>query len=139
MMNGYYEAVKSLLSPETLKIWEGMTAAIDALYDVDRLWDKGFGQWQVEYKYRRGGKTLCTFYAKEGEAVLLITYGKVEREKFENIRTYLSPSLLSIYDETAVLHDGKWLWLPLDEKLHLQDVMAMLKIKRRPNRKKEDS
>lgn len=137
-MNEYYEAVKSLLSPETLKIWERMTAAIDALYDVDRLWDKGFGPWQVEYKCRRGGKTLCTFYAREGEAVLLITYGKVEREKFETIRADLSPSLLSIYDETAVLHDGKWLWLPLDEKLQLQDVMAMLKIKRKPNRKKAD-
>lgn len=128
----------SLLPGEILKIWEEMTAAIDALYDVDRLWGKGFGQWQAEYKYRRGGKTLCTFYAKEGAAVLLITYGRAEREKFENIRADLSPALITIYNETVVLHDGKWLWLPLDEKLQLQDVMAMLRIKRKPNRKKED-
>lgn len=135
MMNGYYEAVKSLLSPETLRICEGVTAAIDALYDVDRLWDKGFGQWQVEYKYRRGGKTLCTFYAKEGEAVLLITYGKAEREKFEAIRDSVSLHLQRIYDETATLHDGKWLWIPLDDVLKTDDVITMLKIKRRPNRK----
>ena len=135
MMNEYSEVVNSLLSPETLKIWERMTAAIDALYDVDRLWDKGFGQWQVEYKYRRGGKTLCTFYAKEGEAVLLITYGKAEREKFEAIRDSVSEHIQKIYDETATLHDGKWLWIPLDDALKTDDVITMLKIKRRPNRK----
>lgn len=129
------EQVMRLLPEKAMEIWDEMTAAIDALYDVDRLWDKGFGCWQVEYKYRRGGKTLCTFYAREGEAVLLITYGKAEREKFDLIRDSLSVNLQKIYDETKTLHDGKWLWIPLDDALKTEDVMAMLKIKRRPNRK----
>lgn len=129
------ETIITLLPEETLKIWDGLTAAVDTLWDMDRLWNKGFGCWDVEYKYRRGGKTLCTFYAKEGEGVLLITYGKAEREKFEAIRNSVSPHLQKIYDETASLHDGKWLWIPLDERLKTEDVMAMLKIKRRPNRK----
>lgn len=129
------EQVMRLLPEKAMEIWDEMTAAIDALYDVDRLWDKGFGCWRVEYKYRRGGKTLCTFYAREGEAVLLITYGKAEREKFDLIRDSLSVNLQKIYDETKTLHDGKWLWIPLDDVLQTEDVMAMLKIKRRPNRK----
>lgn len=129
------EQVMRLLPEKAMEIWDEMTAAIDALYDVDRLWDKGFGCWRVEYKYRRGGKTLCTFYAREGEAVLLITYGKAEREKFDLIRDSLSVNLQKIYDETKTLHDGKWLWIPLDDALKTEDVMAMLKIKRRPNRK----
>ena len=129
------EQVMGLLQEKTMQIWDEMTAAIDALYDVDRLWDKGFGCWQVEYKYRRGGKTLCTFYAREGEAVLLITYGKAEREKFDLIRDSVSEELQKIYDETKTLHDGKWLWIPLDDALKTEDMLAMLKIKRRPNRK----
>ena len=55
------EQVNRLLPKDTLQIWDEWTKAIDALYDVDRLWDKGFGDWEIEYKYRRGGKTLCTF------------------------------------------------------------------------------
>ena len=129
------EQVMRLLPEKAMEIWDEMTAAIDALYDVDRLWDKGFGCWQVEYKYRRGGKTLCTFYAREGEAVLLITYGKAEREKFDLIRDSVSEELQKIYDETKTLHDGKWLWIPLDDALKTEDMLAMLKIKRRPNRK----
>lgn len=129
------DKLESLLSAETLALWDGLTAQIDALYDVDRLWNKGFGQWAVEYKYRRGGKTLCTFYAKVNEAVLLITYGAAEREKFESIRASLSPSINEIYDQTETYHDGKWLWIPIDKELSAEDILAMLKIKRRPNRK----
>ena len=129
------EQLTVVLSNETLSVWTELTEAIDSLYDVDRLWDKGFGDWKIEYKYRRGGKTLCTFYAKEGVANLLITYGKAEREKFEAIKATISKQLQDIYERTATLHDGKWLWIPLDDKLKVEDVIEMLKIKRRPNRK----
>ena len=129
------EQLTVLLSNETLSVWTELTEAIDSLYDVDRLWDKGFGDWKIEYKYRRGGKTLCTFYAKEGVANLLITYGKAEREKFEAIKTSISKQLQDIYERTATLHDGKWLWIPLDNEMSVEDIIEMLKIKRRPNRK----
>lgn len=129
------ERLKELLPKETLLLWDELTEAVDLLYDVDRLWNKGFGDWEIEYKYRRGGKTLCTFYAKEDVANLLITYGKVEREKFEEIRMSISRSLQDIYEKTETLHDGKWLWIPLDDKIKVEDIIAMLKIKRRPNRK----
>ena len=129
------EQLTVLLSKEILSGWNELTGAIDLLYDVDRLWDKGFGDWKIEYKYRRGGKTLCTFYAREGVANLLITYGKAEREKFEVIKTSVSKQLQDIYERTATLHDGKWLWIPIDDKLKVEDIIEMLKIKRRPNRK----
>ena len=80
------ERLEELLPTHTLSLWNELTEAVDSLYDVDRLWNKGFGDWVIEYKYRRGGKTLCTFYAKKNVANLLITYGKAEREKFETIK-----------------------------------------------------
>ncbi|MBE6936861.1 MAG: DUF3788 family protein [Ruminococcaceae bacterium] len=129
------DQLAALLPEQTLSVWNRLTTAIDALYDVDRLWDKGFRDWKIEYKYRRGGKTLCTFYAREDTAVILITYGKAEREKFEGIRASLSISLQDLYDRTDTLHDGKWLWIPLDEQLSIEEILAMLRIKRRPNRK----
>lgn len=131
------EQLKELLPKEALLIWDELTEAVDSLYDVDRLWNKGFGDWEIEYKYRRGGKTLCTFYAKKDIANLLITYGKAEREKFEEIKESISKPLQDIYEKTESLHDGKWLWIPLDDKIVVMDIIAMLKIKRRPNRKEK--
>ena len=52
----------------------------------------------LEYKYRRGGKTLCTFYAKKDVANILITFGKAEREKFENIKGTVSEQIRELYD-----------------------------------------
>lgn len=66
-----------LLGKDTLEIWERLAESIDELYEMDKYWNKGFGDWVYEYKYRRGGKTLCTFYAKQGVANLLIVLGKI--------------------------------------------------------------
>lgn len=129
------ETLARLLPENALRAWSQITAAVDALYEMDTTWGRGFGEWECEYKYRRGGKTLCTLYAKAGAAELLITYGKAEREKFEAVKASVSPAIQAIYDATDTLHDGKWLWLPMDETLDVADVVTMLKIKRKPNRK----
>ena len=134
-MESRRDQVEVLLPRKVLLVWDKLTDRIDSLYDVDRLWNKGFGNWKVEYKYRRGGKTLCAFYAKENVAYLLITYGKAEREKFEGLKASVSKQLQDIYEQTETLHDGKWLWIPLDDQINVEDIIVMLKIKRRPNRK----
>ena len=129
------KTLESLLGKDILDIWKCLVDSVDRLYDMDKIWNKGFGDWIYEYKYRRGGKTLCTFYAKQDVANILIILGKAEREKFEMIRETFSKQILTLYDSTSTYHDGKWLWIPLDEKLIFDDVLMILKMKRRPNRK----
>lgn len=53
------------------------------------------------------------------------------------IKESISKSLQDIYEKTKVLHDGKWLWIPLDDKVMIMDKITMLKIKRKPNRKEK--
>lgn len=127
--------LEALIGAKKLDIWNSLKERIDQMYDMDRLWNKGFGDWAYEYKYRRGGKTLCTFYAKPDTANLLIILGKAEREKFEAERDIFTQPTLALYDATKSLHDGKWLWIPIDEKLSFDDISRMLRIKRKPNRK----
>lgn len=127
--------LEELIGSSNLDIWNKLVAVIESLYEMDRTWNKGFGDWIYEYKYRRGGKTLCTFYAKQDVAYILITLGKAEREKVEINRDDFSPSLLALYNETKTYHDGKWLWIQIDESMSIDDIVNLLKIKRRPNRK----
>ena len=128
-------ALEELLGSEKTDIWNRLTGCIGSLYDMDRNWNKGFGDWIYEYKYRRGGKTLCAFYAKQAVSDILIIFGKAEREKFECQREIFSAQILDLYDSTESYHDGKWLWIPIDDKLSFDDILGMLKIKRKPNRK----
>jgi len=129
------EELQALLGEELLAVWNSVTAAIDEKYDMDRLWDKGYREWIYEYKYRRGGKTLVTLYAKKDTIGVQIIFGKDERVKVEANRENFSEEAMRIYDEAQVFHDGKWvMFFPKDDSLN-QDFMKMLALKRRPNRK----
>lgn len=129
------EETIALVGASLFEIWEKLCALIDEQYDMDCLWDKGGKVWTYEYKYRRGGKTLCALYARENCVGFMIIFGKDERLKFEKDRENYSQEAQRIYDESRTYHDGKWMMFePMDTSL-FEDFLRLLRIKRRPNRK----
>ena len=125
----------SLLGKERIETWNAVCSAIDSLYEMDTLWNDGGKKWDYEYKYRRGGKTLCALYAREKCFGVLIIFGKDERAKFEESRNLYSDTLQSIYDAAITYHDGKWMMVEMDDTSLLSEVIKLLAIKRKPNRK----
>lgn len=129
------EQMTTLLGKSLYEVWNKLCALIDEKYDMDCLWNKGGKAWTYEYKYRRGGKTLCALYARENCVGFMIILGKDERLKFEENREDYSKEVQRIYDEAKTCHDGKWLMFePTDESL-FDDFIGLLRIKRKPNRK----
>lgn len=129
------EQMTLLVGQPLYEIWNKLCALIDEKYEMDCLWDKGGKAWTYEYKYRRGGKTLCALYARENCVGFMIILGKDERLKFENERENYSEEVQRIYDETQTYHDGKWIMFkPVDTSL-FDDFIKLLKVKRKPNRK----
>ena len=129
------QELKNLLGESLFEVWTKLCAAIDEKYDMDRLWDNGGKSWTYEYKYRRGGKTLCALYARENCIGFMIIFGKNEREKFEASRERYSEQIQTIYDAAKTYHDGKWvMFQPVDTVL-FDDFVRLLEIKRKPNKK----
>lgn len=125
----------ALIGQSLYDVWQKLCAAIDEKYDMDRIWSSGGKAWTYEYKYRRGGKTLCSLYARENRMGFMVILGKDERAKFEAARNNYSELVQKIYDETKTYHDGKWLMFePIDTSL-FGDFVQILAIKRKPNRK----
>lgn len=125
----------ALVGKPLYDVWRALCALIDETYDMDRLWNAGGKAWKYEYKYRRGGKTLCALYARENCVVFMVILGKDERLKFEADRENYTEEVRSIYDKAQTYHDGKWLMFePADASL-FPDFIRLLNIKRRPNRK----
>ena len=128
------EQMITLVGTSRYGIWNQLCALIEEKYDMDRLWNQGGKTWTYEYKYRRGGKTLCALYARENCIGFMIILGKDERAKFEQERGRYSKEVQRIYDEAQTYHDGKWMMFePADTSL-FDDLMRLLRIKRRPNR-----
>ena len=129
------EEMTALVGESLYAVWNRLCALIDEKYDMDRLWNHGGKAWKYEYKYRRGGKTLCALYARENCVGFMVILGKDERLKFEADRENYTEEVRSIYDKAQTYHDGKWLMFePADASL-FPDFIRLLNIKRRPNRK----
>lgn len=129
------EEMTALVGAPLYDVWNRLCALIEERYDMDRLWGKGGKAWSYEYKYRRGGKTLCALYARENCVGFMVILGRDERSKFEEDREHYTAEVQKVYDGAQTYHDGKWLMFePVDTSL-FDDFMGLLGIKRKPNRK----
>ena len=129
------EEMTALVGQSLYDVWNRLCALIDENYDMERLWGKGGKEWKYEYKYRRGGKTLCALYARENCVGFMVVLGKDERLKFETDKERYSKEVQKIYDNTHTYHDGKWIMFEPTDTAEFDDYMKVLALKRKPNRK----
>ena len=129
------EQLSQLLGAQLYEIWQKLCDLIEKEYDTERLWNKGGKDWTYEYKYRRGGKTLCALYARENCLGFMVVLGKDERLKFENERNNFTKEVQSVYDGAQTFYDGKWVMFEPSDASLFDDFIKLLKIKRKPNRK----
>lgn len=127
------EEMIALIGKSLYDIWKELCETIDKRYDMERIWSGAGKEWKYEYKYRRGGKTLCSLYAKNNCIGFMIIFGKNEREKFENDRGNYSEEVQTIYDEAKIYRDGKWIMFIVNNTSMFEDFIKLLAIKRKPN------
>ena len=116
------ETLEALTGKELYDLWTSLHQLIEQKYNMEQMWNHGGKKWTYEYKYRRGGKTLCALYAKEQTIGFMVILGKDERTKFESMREMFSNAAQKIYDETTTFHDGKWLMFELKDTSLFNDI-----------------
>lgn len=135
MENIAREELEKIVGMDKVNIFYDMVEKITLLYEMDQTWNNGGKKWTYEYKFRKGGKTLCAFYFRENVLGLMIIFGKEERAKIEEIRSDLSPTVLEAYDYAPIFHDGKWVMFDINANSVWEDLKKLLFVKRKPNRK----
>lgn len=135
MENIKKEELEKLVGINKVNTFYDIVDEITKLYDMEQIWNNGGKKWNYEYKFRKGGKTLCAFYFKDNTLGFMIIFGKDERTKVEEIRSKLSSDVLETYDNAETFHDGKWVMFHITNNLILEDLKKLLFIKRKPNRK----
>ena len=135
MENIKREELEKLVGIDKVNIFNKVVDNITSLYDMEQIWNNGGKKWIYEYKFRKSGKTLCAFYFKENMLGFMIIFGKDERIKVEEIRNELSSNILETYDNAQTFHDGKWVMFNITDNLIIEDLIKLLFIKRKPNRK----
>ena len=125
----------ALIGQSLYEVWSTLCAKIEERYDTERLLSNGGKAWTYEYKYRKGGKTLCALYARENCIGFMVILGKEEREKFEASRNDYTQAVRKVYDEATTYHDGKWIMFQPVDTVLFDDFMRLLNVKRKPNKK----
>lgn len=128
------EEMIALIGQQLFEVWTMLCDLIESKYDLECFWNSGGKKWTYEYKYRRGGKSLCALYAKENVFGFMVIFGKEERAKFEASRKEYSLEVQKIYDESTTYHDGKWMMFELTDTSLFSDMEKLLLIKRKPNK-----
>jgi len=131
-----YAQVKAMIGSACCA-WEKLVAHIRFYYVMDELWEEGnpAHKHYNNLRFRRGGKTLVTLCIREGYFIVCIVLGKDERDKFDKQREMFGQIVCKEYDETHIYHDGKWLGFNVHDESLIDDMIRLLPIKRKPNRK----
>lgn len=131
------EELNYIMGENIFKTWCIINNFIEKNYNMEVLWNSGGKTGVYELKYRKGGKTFCALYPREQGMRILIIFGKTERDKFESSREEFSGYINNFYDNTHQYHDGKWLYLDIENNEVASDIEKLLLIKKKPNRKVE--
>lgn len=131
-----YKQVKTMLDSAS-PAWEKLLGYIRYHYIVDEKWAEG----KPTHKHynnlfiRRGGKSFIGLSIREGYFSATITLGRTERDKFDGQRESFGDAVCEQYDAAEVLHDGKWLHFEIRDESLIDDIIHLLQIKSKPNRK----
>lgn len=83
--------------------------------------------WNI--KYKKGGKTLCTFYPLQGYFIILVIIGNKEQQETEFIIPSLTPYTQELYSKTKFACGGRWLMIEIKEKSVFDDCLKLIDIR----------
>ena len=131
-----YSEVEAMLG-EASCAWEKLVGYIRCYYVMDELWVEGkptHKNYNNLY-IRRGGKSLIILGVREGYFHVCVVLGKDERERFDAQRDAFGEAVCKEYDAAQTYHDGKWLGFEVRDESLVDDIIRLLRVKRKPNRK----
>lgn len=127
--------LRALLGARAFSAWNKLTRYVEDAYPgFAEAWFGANKAGVYELKYRKSGKTLCSFYPREKCFGFMLIFGAAERDKFEMIRDSVPPDLQQTYNEAKTYHDGKWVLFDVRDGKGLDEFKPLLAIKRKPAR-----
>lgn len=130
-----FKELRAFIGEKSVKVFDKLISYLDDHYNFEKEIYYGGMNYGVMVRYRKSGKTLVgIFPEKEGISVLLV-YGKNEIEQFNKRRDEFSDYIHTIYDNTKHYHDGRWLLIRMESGKHLNEVIEMIAIKKKPANK----
>jgi hypothetical protein len=113
--------------------WERLVTFIQDTYQMPGELSFGGKNYGWNLWYRKSGKSLVSLFPQQNCVVAQVVLGKDQVAKAMQLS--LGEKVGKRLRETPQLHDGKWLFIPVDSEQDAQDIEQLLLVKKRPLRK----
>jgi len=113
-------------------LWERLVHFIADTYQMPGEWSYGGKKYGWNLWYRKGGKSLASLYPQQGHLVAQVVLGREEGERA--LALPLGDHVGGMLRDAPLLHDGRWLFIPVTSQTDAADVEQLLLVKRRPVR-----
>jgi hypothetical protein len=120
------------LGPAVAPLWERLTRYVEGSYGIEPGFVPPSRNYGWDVKYRKGGKTLVALTPDEDGFTALVVLGKEESKAAKDLP--LGGHVRGVFDAARQLRDGRWLFVPVESARDVEDVEALLAVKRRPAR-----
>jgi len=114
-------------------LWERLQRFIETNYQIPGELSYGGKKYGWNLWYRKSGKSLTSLYPQQDHLVAQVVLGRDEGERA--LALPLGDHVGQMLRDTPLLHDGRWLFIPVMSETDAADVEQLLLVKRRPVRK----
>jgi len=114
-------------------LWERLVRFIGDTYQMPGEWNYGGKKYGWNLWYRKGGKSLTSLYPQQGHLVAQVVLGREEGERA--LALPLGDHVGGMLRDAPLLHDGRWLFIPVMSETDATDVEQLLLVKRRRAKK----
>ena len=126
------EAELETVLGRALARWQALVHYLREHYDMPGDLTYGGKKYGWCLWFRRSGKSLLTLYPQRDGLVAQVVLGREQVEKALGLQ--LGAHVAQILDNTPQLHDGRWLFIPVETEQDVKDVKALLGSKKRVKR-----
>ena len=115
-------------------MWQEFCAYVEAGYGVAPMVEHsmcaGAPGWNV--KYKKGGRSLCTLYPREGYFTCLVCIGAKEVLEAELVLPICTPYTRALYEKSRPVNGTRWLMLDVTKGDILEDAKRLLLVRKKP-------
>lgn len=127
------DAIRDWIGPDAFAHWSELQSWIEqnypGVFSPEWLYGGQKKGWSLRYKKVRA---FCTFLPEYRRLSVVMVFGGVERDKFEDRRSHWRPQLVTLYDGTKTYPDGRFLTVPISSAEDRQELKELLTMKRPP-------
>lgn len=117
--------------------WLALSRFLAETYAVEGETKFGGAKYGWVLSYRKGGRPLCDMFPEKGAFTALVVLGGKEAALALAELPSFGPNVRACLENTPAFHDGKWLWIRVQDRRDVEDIQRLVLMKRKPARKKQ--